>query len=355
MNLVLWPICLLLANLATGFYNALMSLAEWSYLEGKRLEWPAPWARFFGRSAPLMLEIGFGNGQFLLDLAARRPEANIVGIEIAQPSLRNAQRKVTRANLRNVLLVHASARQALWTLFAPQSLAAVTINFPDPWPKAGQQSRRLVNRPFLALLAARMQAGATLDIATDIASYAAEIAAHLQQSAQFDNRLPQPFVHEVCGRLRTKYETIALNEGRRCAYFQWRRNRAPVQDLFTIPQELDMPHLVLTQTPPLAALAAGFRPATHTDARGIVRFVDIFLDSGQHALLVDTYIDEAALTQRLGLHLRARQDGTAVIGLHELGHPRATPGVHRAIDLLANTFIGRHPQIRVVSSNLVID
>ena len=202
-----------------------MSREEWGFLEGRWLPWPVPWHDYFGRSAPLLVEIGFGNGQFLLDLAARREEANIVGVEISQPSLRSAQRKVSSQQRKNVLLVHALAGQALWTLCAPQSLSGVFINFPDPWPKASHRSRRLIDQPFLSLLAARLHPQAMLDIATDDAQYALEIARHLASHQSFDSRLPTPYVHEDNTRLRTKYESLSRPHGRHCYYFKWRRKK----------------------------------------------------------------------------------------------------------------------------------
>lgn len=358
MNKILWPIYTLLANCAVRFYNALMSSTEWEFLEGKWLPWPVPWQDRFGRSGPLLVEIGFGNADFLLDLAARRPEANLIGLEISQPSLRKAQRKIGTRELRNVQIVHGRADQTLWTLFAPDTISAVYINFPDPWPKAGHESRRLIDENFLSLLASRMRARATLDIATDVTAYAQVIAGHLASCRQFESRIPSAYVHEDAARLQTKYESIARAEGRPCYYFQWRRTEAPTAHQHPIPEEYEMPHVVLNtakaNTTALEEIAESFQPQTVTGEWGTIRFIALFSARGQNALLVDTFVDDRAVTQRLGLTIRARDNDTLVVAVHEIGFPRATAGIHRAIKRLTENLRRRHPYLTIESSNLTV-
>lgn len=358
MNKILWLIYTLLANCAVRFYNALMSSTEWEFLEGKWLPWPVHWQERFGRSGPLLVEIGFGNADFLLDLAARRPGANLVGLEISQPSLRKAQRKIGTRDLRNVQIVHGRADQTLRILFAPDTISAVYINFPDPWPKAGHESRRLIDDRFLSLLASRMRPKATLDIATDVAAYAQVIAGYLTSSRQFESRLPEVYLHEDAARLQTKYESIARTEGRLCYYFQWRRNEMPAADQHPVPEEYDMPHVVLNtakaNTTALEEIAASFQPATVTGEWGTIRFIALFSARDQNALLVDTFVDDRAVTQRLGLTIRARDNDTLVVAVHEIGFPRATAGVHRAIKRFIEQLRSRHPYLTIVSSNLTV-
>lgn len=354
---LLCPILKLLANLAAHFYNPRMSAVEWHFLDARRLPWPVPWQVLFQRPAPLMVEIGFGNGQFLLDLAARRPDANVIGLEISQPSLRKTQRKLHARQQGNVLIVHADAVQALWTLFAPRAISAVAVNFPDPWPKAAHEQRRLLSAHFLSLMASRMHVKAELDIATDDVSYAGQIGRLLSSCSHFSSRLETPFVHEDPERLRTKYESRALEEGRSCFYFKWRRSEDPSHgETYPIPRELPMPHVILRprsgDTLSLAELAQSLEPVTHTEEWGVIRFISFFVAHDEPQLLIDTYVDEPVMAQRLALLLRARADGSLVLSIHELGFPRATPGVHRAIRRLAMEITGRCPQLTIASSNL---
>lgn len=331
-----------------------MSREEWHFLETRRLSWPAPWEELFGRLAPLWVEIGFGNGRFLLDLANTYPAANLVGVEISQPALRKVQQKVSARALQNVCLVHATAREALWTLFAPDTIDAAFINFPDPWPKAAHHQRRLVDEPFLHLLASRLRPGANLEIATDHEEYGQVICHHLQRSPHFESRLGVPFVSEDPERIPTKYERKAKEVGSEIRYFRWQCNEGPLLNRFPIPEEYPMPHVILRSPLSLESLMQRFQPDTHPGQGATVRFIEIFESQNYPSLLVDTYIDEEPIAQRLGLRVRRKSTGELVLGLHELGFPRATLGVHQALYFLWQEIQELEPETDVINSNLKV-
>jgi tRNA (guanine-N7-)-methyltransferase len=327
-----------------------MSWSHWYKVE--QLPWPADWVALFGRDAPLLVEIGFGSGLFLVDLARRRPEANVLGLEISIPAVRNAGRKVARGNLTNVVLMQAHAPAALQALCRPGSLAAVIINFPDPWPKKDQLGRRLIDDQFLQLLATRMEPGAPLDIATDETSYAEQIADCLQSSSHFTSRLPAPYLLDDPERLRTKYEQIALSAGRLPRYFKWQRNETPAADRFPIPQEYAMPHVVLRLPADPAEIGRRFRPAVLERETARIRFIESYQSLRDGKLLIETYINEDPILQRIGLEVRARPKGEIVIALAELGFPRPTRGVHLAIGALVEWLRQEFPSLIVVHSTL---
>ena len=321
-------------------------------LDIRRLPWPTPWPALFGREAPLLVEIGFGNGQFLLDLAATRPEADILGLEISQVSLRKAARKARVRNLDNVALLYGNALGALWALCRPQTLAEVYINFPDPWPKASHHHRRLIGERFLHLLATRMPSAATLDIATDHDEYAQVIEELLLASPHFESRLSSPFITAAETRIRTKYEQIALDEGRICRYFKWQRNQAPAVAAFPIPPEMPMPHVIIESPLSLDQIEERFVASTYSAAGRAVRFVGLLRARRGDFLLVDTYVEEDPISQRVGLTIRNRGDGQIILGLHELGFPRPTAGVHRALHTLSHSLLELDPAMRILNSNL---
>ncbi|HID52510.1 MAG TPA: tRNA (guanosine(46)-N7)-methyltransferase TrmB [Anaerolineae bacterium] len=321
-------------------------------LPERRLPWPTPWAEIFGRDAPLLVEIGFGGGHFLVDLARKRPSANIIGVEISLPSLRRGERKIVHAGLPNARLLQCSARYLLWALCAPASVAEVYINFPDPWPKAAHHQRRLINESFLHLLATRMEANGRLDIATDHADYAEWITEALAQTPYFESRLPVPFVTEDNERLRTKYENIALAAGRACHYYKWRRNETLAPDIFPPPEELPMPHVILETPLSLPEIESHFT-SFHVSTDDVhLRFMEMFLARDEVSLLVDTYLKEEPVPQRVGLQIRRRPSGDLVVGLHELGFPRPTSGIHTAVRHLADWAVSLHPAGRIVRHNL---
>ncbi len=329
--------------------------------DSRRLPWPVDWTAFFGREAPLLLEIGFGNGQFLVEMAAERPGVNVLGLEISQPALMRAARRVEWRGLANVRLVYGPAQQFLWSNCAPGALAGLTVNFPDPWPKAGHHHRRLFNARFLELLATRMAPGAHLDIATDHAEYAEAITALLVASPAFESRREAP-VLTVAQRRRTKYELKALAEGRRCYYYYWQRNDVEPANRFRVPEELPMPHAVLQSNLTLEEIAGQFSQTSHNDETAIIRFVTLYRAHEQALLLVDTFVEEEPVAQRVGLTIRPRRPGRAgasggelIVGLHELGFPRPTPGVHAAVAYLARWLLSLDEQARFVEGDLRVE
>jgi len=304
-------------------------------LFGRQMTWPAHWDDLFDREAPLLLEIGFGGGHFLLDLAQKRPSANIIGLDISLPANYRAQKKIGQAGLTNVRLMQNSAQFVLWLLCTPQSISEVFINFPDPWPKSGHQHRRLINEQFLHLLATRTRAEGLLHIATDHAGYAVQITTCLEQTPCFVSQRPTPFVTEDNERLRTKYEQLALNDGRACHYYFWQRNNTAAPNPFTIPQETPMPHLILQTPLTIQEIEDQFQAQDYVEDGVRVRFRAVFLSQNRHTLLVETFVAEEPLKQRLAILIRDRGGGELLLGLHEFGFPRPTPGVQKALALLA--------------------
>ena len=327
-----------------------MDTLDWYKVE--QLPWPADWATLFGREGPLMVEIGFGSGLFLVDMARRNLQANIVGLEIALPSIRNAARKIAKARLTNVSLLQADAVSVLHVLCAPGSVTDVVINFPDPWPKKNHLARRLIDDDFLCLLATRMRRGSRLDIATDHVDYAAQITACLQRSPHFISTQTEAFTHVDEDRVQTKYQQVGLVEGRVPYFFKWQRNHIEARDRFPIPKELPMPHVVLRMPADTAEIGRLFRPAVIERESTRVRFVEAYQSLHDGKILIETYINEGPIMQRIGLQVRRRATGEIVISLAEIGFPRPTHGVHLAISSLVQWLRREFPSLVVVQTTL---
>ena len=321
-------------------------------LELMRMSWPADWTKIFARPAPLIMEIGFGNGQFLLGQALSRPQVDFIGLEIAAPSLRRTEKRVRAAGPTNVRLMRATAQSVLQALFEPASIQGVIINFPDPWPKATHHGRRLITDSFLELCASRMSDGAELDIATDHADYGLWIAERLQASPHFDTRLKTTYVHDDPDRIRTKYEQKGLAAGSQCFYFKWRRNLRPSPDKHPVLKEWPMPHVVIKLPLAVDRIGKMFEPQDCASEGGSIRFLDIYRSRIRPALIVDTYLAEHPVEQRVMLEIYRRPDEDYVIRLFRTGFPRSTRGVHRAIDCLSRWLCGLDPDAAVVRHNL---
>lgn len=321
-------------------------------LQVQNLPWPVNWADVFGCEAPMLLEVGFGSGHFLVDLAQKRPSANLLGIEISLPSIEKAQRKVKTAALTNVRLVQSNARYVLQALCEQESISEVYINFPDPWPKANHHHRRLISLDFFHLLATRMKSNGRIEIATDHADYVTVITEALEATPYFSSRLSSTCVTEDSSRLRTKYEQIALDEGRTCYYYKWARNEVSAPNKFPVPKELPMPHVVLHSPLNLDEIQARYGRWRVSAGECQISFMALFRASEGEALFVETYLNEPPLAQRVGLAIRQREPGNYVIGLHELGFPKATRGVHLAIGHLAKWLVGLDDVATILHHNL---
>lgn len=170
----------------------------------------------------LVLEIGFGRGEFLLALAEASPDTDFVGIEVSWKRALKMARKVARARLPNVLLTVGRGEEVLRDAFAPGSLAELWVNFSDPWPKLRHAERRLVKPSFAALAARALAVGGTLYVATDDVPYAQQIDEVLSAEKGLVNRYaPLAFLPEVPGRMRTGYEAQWRAESRPLHFFAY--------------------------------------------------------------------------------------------------------------------------------------
>jgi tRNA (guanine-N7-)-methyltransferase len=178
--------------------------------------------------APLVVELGFGRGEFLLARAAEAPALPHVGVEVSHKRVLKQARRLARLPLVNVRLLCAQAERVVAELLSPASVAEFWINYPDPWPKKRHHKRRLLQAPFVTALAERLVPGGLLHVATDHAEYAEEIAQLLAAEPRLENLFaPAAFVREVPGRMATAYELEWRAEGRPLHFFDYRRREAP--------------------------------------------------------------------------------------------------------------------------------
>jgi tRNA (guanine-N7-)-methyltransferase len=126
----------------------------------------------FGRAAPRVLEIGFGNGDALLALAAARPDQDFIGVEVHRPGAGSLMRRAAQSDLDNLRVSTHDAIEVLEQQIPDASLAAVHLFFPDPWPKKRHHKRRIVQPGFVHTIANKLADGGILHMATDWAPYA---------------------------------------------------------------------------------------------------------------------------------------------------------------------------------------
>lgn len=132
---------------------------------------PLDLSEIFARPAPIEVDLGCGDGSFLVALAERFPERNFLGIERLLGRVRSACGKAARANLTNVRVLRVESSYAVQHLFPACSIAAMHLMFPDPWPKKRHHRRRIVTREFLTSVQRALVPGGRFRIATDQADY----------------------------------------------------------------------------------------------------------------------------------------------------------------------------------------
>jgi tRNA (guanine-N7-)-methyltransferase len=166
----------------------------------------------FGRSAPRILEIGFGMGETTATIAADHPENDYLGIEVHTPGVGSLLKLIEERELGNVRVIHHDAVEVLQCMIGLQSLDGVHIFFPDPWPKLRHRKRRLIQPPFVALMAERLRPGGYLHVATDWLDYAEQALTLLSTDNRLENTT-QGFAPRPDYRPLTKFEQRGLRLG----------------------------------------------------------------------------------------------------------------------------------------------
>jgi tRNA (guanine-N7-)-methyltransferase len=154
---------------------------------------PAPLSldAVFGRRAPRTMEIGFGNGEHLASLAAAHPERDYFGVEVHRPGVGHLFMLAAERKLTNVRVSTHDAVEVLRDQIAPASLDEVLVLFPDPWHKKRHHKRRLIQAPFVELIASRLAAGGVLRLATDWEEYATQMLEVMSAACdRFENLSP---------------------------------------------------------------------------------------------------------------------------------------------------------------------
>lgn len=143
----------------------------------------------FGRSAPKIIEIGFGNGEALLAAAQADPARDYIGIEVHRPGVGRLLLNAGKAQLGNLRVYHHDAVEVLSNEIGDGTLSEVRLYFPDPWHKVRHNKRRIVQPQFVALVTNKLKTGGLFHLATDWAAYAEHMLDVMEAAPYFHNRL----------------------------------------------------------------------------------------------------------------------------------------------------------------------
>lgn len=181
---------------------------------------------WFGREAPVIVEVGSGTGTAATAMARAEPHVNLIAVEVYRPGIAQTLQQIERSQrdpdpITNLRLLRGDAVEVLENMLEPESLTGVRVFFPDPWPKVRHHKRRLLQAPTFALIASRLAHGGVLHVATDHAEYAEAIAAAgdaepLLTALDWES----PMTHE---RPVTKFEDKAHKVGSAVTELIWGR------------------------------------------------------------------------------------------------------------------------------------
>ena len=179
---------------------------------------PLDFAQIFSRSAPITVEIGFGNGSSLAEMARNAPERDFIGIEVHRPGVGHLLHLIEAYQLSNVRVIRDDAVEVLKYAIPAQSLNCVQLFFPDPWHKRKHHKRRIVQSDFVSLLASRLQPQGIFHMATDWEDYAKYMVKIMQAHPDFSRTIEhittaQIRVEKPANRPQTKFETRGLARG----------------------------------------------------------------------------------------------------------------------------------------------
>lgn len=320
------------------------------------------WQKLFGRNAPIELEIGIGNGEFIVGMALSHPERNFVGVELVSRYLQKAKNRVIAHGLMNVRLIHGEGGTCLSKLFSPRSVDAIYINFPDPWEKPKHSRRRLVDKAFASLAASRLQIGGTFMMVTDSHSYAMSAkevlkgVGVLSPSAGRDGvevGVPNGFV--------TKYYRKWMEQGRtiyslrfkkvcHCDLPSWVLLHYPLADLEA---PLPMPHVVIHgHVDDWQKLASEMKIGIWVQLPMLViKCEEIFVERNGNGLLLSMLCVEGKLQQRLFVRVLSRC-GETVVQLHPACRLNVTVGIQQSVGMVTQALMQATNMVQILRSNL---
>lgn len=325
----------------------------------RSLDWPLDWTAQFGRPGKLLLEIGFGNGEFLAEMARKRPDRDLVGVEISWESVHRVLKRLQRGGLGNARVVVGDGSLVLAKLFPPDSIDEVYLNHPDPWNKSRHFKRVIVQPEFIELLASRLSPGGQLTIVTDHRKYADWIAGVLERAEDLESCFPSPYVHSLPDRMPTRYERKFLEAGQPIHYFVWRK--PPGATRHSHAHELserfgEMPNVLFQAEPEVGYLLRDLEPQTihepYDDLPVVIKLLHLYREEGSKNELVEMWVKEGKLTQQFGVAALKRGDGRVLVKLSALGYPRPTRGVKRAVWHVAQRILRANPSMTVLANSV---
>ena len=180
------------------------------------------WVEVFSNHNPLNLEVGFGVGNFIIEMGIREPCENFIGMDFYHKGIRKVITRIEKYQIDNARIVYGDAKEKIPLLFNSEELSRVYINFPDPWPKKRHHKRRLIKPAFIKILSEKLKPDGEIHIATDYEAYALEMMFFFEKEPMLKNKNgPGVFLSQKEGIPKSKYEKKFINAGERIFYLEF--------------------------------------------------------------------------------------------------------------------------------------
>ncbi|MCS7253172.1 MAG: tRNA (guanosine(46)-N7)-methyltransferase TrmB [Armatimonadota bacterium] len=320
------------------------------------------WRMLFRRDAPIELEIGIGNGEFIAAMASMRPEHNFIGVEYALHYLRKARNRVVACGLTNVLLIHGEGGTCLSKLFSPSSLSSIYLNFPDPWEKPRHYKRRLVDEPFVCLVASRLCINGTFMMVTDSHSYAMsalELASSINAlspavgSNGFCVGVPDGFATKYYRKWTAHGRQIYMLRFAKTGYYElpeWVSQHYPLAHL---EESLPMPHVIIGgQINDWNIIASSIEVGVWVQQPMLViKCEEVFIERDGNGLLLSMLCVEGKMQQRFIVRALSRV-GETVVQIHPACRLNVTRGIQQSLGVAAQVLMRIANLKQVKRSNL---
>lgn len=287
------------------------------------IDWPPDPEALYGRSGPFVIEVGFGNGQFLEEMHHLHPEWNLLGVEIAPASITRGYRRLRVGKLSGVKVMLGHGAFAVREFSPPRGLHRVYVNFPDPWPKEKHLERRLLRQPFLRMLSTRLEDEGRLLFTTDHTEYFEFACEEARATGLYEVKIQEP-PEEM---LHTKYAQRWLEMRMRIHHVVMQKLAEDDRPHPRTVEEIEVQHIRLKGD---LDQVTGFEKTKHVFREGHVILRNLYRGFDDPVLIFLCIVEENDLRQQVMVEVRPSASGIYV-ALTGFGAPVVTYGVKEAV------------------------
>ena len=278
----------------------------------------------------ILVELGFGNGEFTEHLARNNPDSLVFGIEVSRSCVLKAAVRASRRSIPNMYVMCGDARFLLREFFPDDSIRKVYMNFPCPWPKSRHEKRRLTGTCFAQDLASVLEMHGEYELTTDVENFAVEMADVLAGDAALEVKMA---LRTEERSVTTKYERKWLALGRSIFVLNARKTAQGTTKRITLGEDLNM-HARFRGPLPVLALWKGFDGQGGTLSDGLWVYRNAF-QSEDGIILLETIAIDQGFEQKYRLRIFSEED-RGIVKIDPYSFPFITPAVRKSVEDLAS-------------------